>query len=241
MITDGKKWNYLALKSELTFDGEKRYIRPIASLSRLLRGIKSNHKGDFYCLNCFYSYRTDNKLKKHENVCNEHDYCYPEMPTEDNKLLEYNHGQKSLKVPFIIYFDLESIPPKMLLFQNNPEKSYTERKAEHISSGCASLVTFSFDLTKNKHDYFKGEDCIEMFCKKFKKLALEIINYKEKEMILLADEEKEFYEKQKVCHICKKEYFLMKMKKVDLNLIIKSEINAITLENLEELLIVFAI
>ena len=109
--------------SSLIFDGEKRYIRPIASLSRLLRGIKSNHNGHFYCLNYFHSYRTDNKLKKHENVCNEHDYCYPEIPTEDNKTLEYNHGQKSLKVPFIIYFDLESILPKMLLFQNNPEKS----------------------------------------------------------------------------------------------------------------------
>ena len=103
------------------------------------------------------------------------------------------------------------------------------------------MLTFPFDLTKNKHGYFKGEDCIEMFCKKFKNLALEIINYKEKEMIPLADEEKEFYEKQKVCHICKKEFFLMKMKNVDLNLIIKSEINAITLENLEELFIVFAI
>ena len=130
MITDGKKWNYLALKSERIFDGEKRYIRPTASLSRLLRGITSNHNGHFYCLNCFHSYRIDNKLKKHENVCNEHDYCYPEMPTEDNKILEYNHGQKPLKVLFIIYLYLESILPKILLCQNNPEKSYTERKAE---------------------------------------------------------------------------------------------------------------
>ena len=38
-----------------------------------------------------------------------------------------------------------------------------------------------------------------------------------------------------------KRVFLMKMKNVDLNLVIKSEINAITLENLEELFIVFAI
>ena len=42
MITDGKKWHYLAVKS----------------LSALLRGITSNHVGDFYCLNCFHSYNT---------------------------------------------------------------------------------------------------------------------------------------------------------------------------------------
>ena len=49
MITDGStNWHYLAVKS----------------ISGLLRGIASNHNGD--CLNCFHSYRTNKKLKKHE-------------------------------------------------------------------------------------------------------------------------------------------------------------------------------
>ena len=42
----------------------------------LLRGITSNNNGDFYCLNCLYSFRTKNKLKKHNNVCKNYDYCY---------------------------------------------------------------------------------------------------------------------------------------------------------------------
>ena len=28
------------------------------------------------------------------------------MPEEDNKVLKYNHGEKYMKVPFIIYADL---------------------------------------------------------------------------------------------------------------------------------------
>ena len=67
-------------------------------LSALLRRITSNHKGNFYCLNCFHSYRTKNKLKKHKDVCENHDYCYVEMPKEDNKVLKYSHGEKSMKV-----------------------------------------------------------------------------------------------------------------------------------------------
>ena len=55
------------------------------SLSALLRGISSSNNGDFYCLNCFHSYRTLNKLKKHERVCNNHDYCHVEMPKEHEK------------------------------------------------------------------------------------------------------------------------------------------------------------
>ena len=62
------------------------------TVSSLLKGITSNHDWDFYCLNCFYSYRTENKLKKHEKVYNDHDYCYVEMADEDNKILKCNHG-----------------------------------------------------------------------------------------------------------------------------------------------------
>ena len=49
MITNHKKWHYHAVKS----------------FSALFRKITSNNNGDFYCLNCFCSYRTENKLKKH--------------------------------------------------------------------------------------------------------------------------------------------------------------------------------
>ena len=45
-------------------------------LPALLRGITSNHKEDFYCLNCFHLYSTKNRLEKHEKVCNNHNYCY---------------------------------------------------------------------------------------------------------------------------------------------------------------------
>ena len=44
-------------------------------------------------------------LKKHGRLCNDHDYCYVEMPNEDSKILKYNHGEKSSKATAIIYAD----------------------------------------------------------------------------------------------------------------------------------------
>ena len=121
MITNGKKWHYFAVKN----------------LSRLFRRITSNLNGDFYYLNCFHSYSTENRLKRHERVCKDHDYCHVEIPNEDNRILKYNHGEKSLKVPFIVYADFECLLQKIRSYQNNLEKSYTERKAKHIPSGYA--------------------------------------------------------------------------------------------------------
>ena len=64
----------------------------------------------------------------------------------------------------------------------------------------------SFDATKNRNYFYRGKDCIKNFCKKLKELGTEIINCEEKEMIPLTDIENKFYEKQKQCHICEKEF-----------------------------------
>ena len=96
MITDkNNRWHYLAVKS----------------LSALFRGVTSSNNGDFYCLNCLHSYRTLNKIKRHERVCNNHDYCRIDMPKEHEKI-EYLPGEKSLKAPFIVCADLECLLKK---------------------------------------------------------------------------------------------------------------------------------
>ena len=56
---------------------------------------------------------------------------------------------------------------------------------------------------KNRHKFCRRKDCIKNFCNDLKELVTETINYEEKEMIPLKDKEIKFYEKQKVCHICK--------------------------------------
>ena len=64
----------------------------------------------------------------------------------------------------------------------------------------------SFNAEENRHKFYRGRDCIETFCKDLKELATEIINYEEKEIIPLTDNRNRFYEEQKECHICKKEF-----------------------------------
>ena len=97
MITDGKKWHYLALKSErMSYDG-KWCNRPVKSLSKLLRGKSSNHHGDFYCLNCFNSYSTKNRLKEHEELCNKHGSCRIKMPKWVKKNIKTQSWRKIIK------------------------------------------------------------------------------------------------------------------------------------------------
>ena len=106
MISNGENWHNLVVKS----------------LLGLLKGITSNNKEDFYCLNCFCTYTTKNKLEEHKKICENNKYCHVEMPNEDNKIIKYNLGEKSIKSSFIIYADLECLLEKMSTCYNNPEE-----------------------------------------------------------------------------------------------------------------------
>ena len=132
MITDGtSNWYYLAIKR----------------ISGLLRGITSNHNGDFYRLNCLHSYRAKSKLKKHEKICKNHDFCHLKMPDVNNNILESKPGKKSLTHPFIIYADLQCLLSKM----NSSVKwsdpgHFLESQGKFFSSFPCTLFFHVFDI-----------------------------------------------------------------------------------------------
>ena len=182
MITDGEKWHYLTVKN----------------LSGLLRRITSTHQEDFYCLNCFRSNRTRNKLEAHKKICENHNYC--------NVEITYNQGEKSVKLPFVIYADLECLLEKMSTCQNNLNESSTTEINKHIPSGYSIFTHCSFDQTKNKLNHYTGKDCMKKFCKDLREHATKIINYEKTKMMPLTKEEKIHYNDQEICYICKKEF-----------------------------------
>ena len=155
----------------------------VKKCSVFFKRITSKHDGDFYCLNCFHSFRTENKLKKYKNVCENHDYCYVKMPDKDNKILKYNHGETSMKVPFIICADLESLLEKMNTCHNNPKKSSTIKINKHTPSGYSLFIHCSFDTTKNKFDYYRGKNCMKNYCLDLREHATKIINYEKNDTI----------------------------------------------------------
>ena len=53
------------------------------------------------------------------------------MPTKDNNIIKYNHGEKSIKMPFTTYADLECLLEKMDTLENDPNKSSTTKINKH--------------------------------------------------------------------------------------------------------------
>ena len=97
------------------------------------------------------------------------------MPKENTKILKYDHGEKSMKVPFIIYADLECLLEKIDTFYNNTKKSTTKIN-KHTPSGYSLFIYCSFDAAKNKLDYYGGHDCMKNFCRDLREQVMKIIN-----------------------------------------------------------------
>ena len=137
MVTNGEKWHYLTVKN----------------LPGLLRGITSTNKEDFYCLNCFHSYSTRNKLESHKKICKNHNYSNVEMPTENNNIIKYNQGEKSIKLPFVVYADLECLLEKMISLT-------TEEKIYHNEQEICYICKKEFDENNSKvrdHCHYTGK------------------------------------------------------------------------------------
>ena len=70
------------------------------------------------------------------------------MLNESNKILKYIHGQKCIKLLFIIYADLYSLLNKIYTCYNNPKNSSTTRINKHTPSGYSLFTHCSFDVAK---------------------------------------------------------------------------------------------
>ena len=83
MLMDSKTWHCLAL----------------TMLSALFRCITSNLNEDFYCLNCLHLFQIHSRKT---NLIN-HKFYRIIMPIEDERILKYHQGEKSIKLSLVVY------------------------------------------------------------------------------------------------------------------------------------------
>ena len=61
----------------------------------------------------------------------------------------------------------------------------------------------SFRSIENRHDIYRGKDCIKKFSEFLTEHAIKIIYFKKKKIKLLTKEQKKSYENAKLYYICK--------------------------------------
>ena len=86
------------------------------------------------------------------------------MLFEDTRILEFNQYEKPDKVPSFIYANLECIIEKIDGYKKDPENSSTTNVNEHTPAGFSMYAISLLRSIEDKHDIYRGKDCMKTFC-----------------------------------------------------------------------------
>lgn len=175
----------------------------INNLSALLsRQLSKNHNKKFLCDRCLNYFISDVALNEHFLQCVQQNECVIEMPTEENNKMQFDKRQNQLKVPFIIYADIESLllkQPTIQPYKSGSTVAYQEHKAYSIGYYFKHL----YDDSKSYYRSYRGEKCIDWFVLELQAIGFRVADVlnRPKAMRKTEDDESRF-QAAKECHIC---------------------------------------
>ena len=191
-------------------DGEKSHYCLVKNISALLSSqINNNDHKRYFCLNCFNSFKDEDKLKEHKKYCYENESVQIIMP-QQGTFLRFKNFLHFEKAPFAIYADFESLIKPMDNCDPDPNKSYTKKYQKHKPISFSYYISSSIDgvykpilrkYTKTKEEDI---DAMDVFIKWLEEDVKAIANIEEKEMIFNEEDKKQF-NKASDCWICGEE------------------------------------
>ena len=126
-------------------DGEKSHYCLVKNISALLSSqINSNDHKRYFCLNCFNSFKDEDKLKEHKKYCYENESVKINMPPPGT-FLRFKNFLHSEKAPFAVYADFESLIKPMDNCNPDPNKSYTKKYQKHEPTSFSYYINSSID------------------------------------------------------------------------------------------------
>ena len=92
-----------------------------------------------------------------------------EMPEKGKNTLKFKNFNRKAPVPWVMYFDFESIIRKHATCINNPGISSTTKTTTHVPCGF-SLIAVRSDGHYKGPLLYRGEDCVEVFLRTLQEL-----------------------------------------------------------------------
>lgn len=211
----GKHVNLLLISED---NGNCHYCC-IKDMSRLLSSQLSKRKIKTYiCDGCLQYFSNERQLMRHQ--CFDCNHVYTEIPTTEiiknrlgenvpENILKFEHYERQMKVPFVVYADFESVLKPIDTTEPNPQKSYTNKTFKHLPYSFAYYIKCDYDDSLSKLVIYRGEDAAKEFVKRLEADVKTIYERHLKHVIpmkRLSKDEEEDFSNASVCNICNKPF-----------------------------------
>ena len=95
-------------------------------MTRLISSqVSKHHESVEFCRRCLNHFPNKKRLKIHEEYCSNNEAIQIEMPKEGSSI-SFNHHNRSIKVPFVVYVDFEAFTEEISTCEPNQDKSFTK-------------------------------------------------------------------------------------------------------------------
>lgn len=189
-------------------DGDRSHYCWIKNLSRLVSSQLSKHgHKQWICERCLQYFGTEMLLTRHEEDCSHFDAVKIEMPTDENKWLQFKNFKNKERHSFTIYADFEALTKPIDTCQPDPTNSYTNAYQKHEPCAIGFQVVCSYDDSLSFYDSYQGPESAKWFIQRMQHTAgwIEDI-YKKIQPIIMTDENRKTFDNSDTCHMCNKPF-----------------------------------
>ena len=181
----------------------------VKRVSAVLYDQTKNRNAKHYCMMCLTGFSRAELLENHKKYCNGVNGrpTMIEMPEEGKNILSFRNHHKQMKVPYVIYADIEALIRKILGCEIGPEskkKSYTEKTEWHEACGYSYMVVrIDGEVTGSK--VYRGENAVGTFLNDILQEEVKIRDsLAEKKPIVMEPYDWVKFKNATDCHICNK-------------------------------------
>ena len=180
--------------------GEKQHYIWVKNLNKLLYNQTKHKEKKHFCERCLHGYSRLDLLEEHKPDCKGVGMTAVkiEMPKEGSTI-KFNSFYKSLKVPYIIYADFESL----IVPIHEDKLGNTIKMAEHEACGFGYVVVRMDGKTQGPPVVYRGPNATHKFLEamveekeKIQKILYNPVN------IVMSDQDKEAHTSSTECWIC---------------------------------------
>ena len=185
---------------------EKSHFCLIKNLNVFLHRTKPRTHEMYFCHYCLHGFCKETSLREHQQHCSKHRAQRIELPIKDkNDILQFTDYEKTLKIPFVIYADTETIVQKIHTCQPNPSSSASTPTTKLEVCGFGYKVVCEDEKYTKPTVIYRGKDAGKKLIECLLREEEEIRGILSKiEPMHITDEHHDLIEKATECCLCKK-------------------------------------
>ena len=195
----------------VTSNTETNHYVWIKNFNRLCYNVNKHARKKYFCKHCIQHFTNESILRKHMEDCMVLNGCQAiEMPAEE-EITKFKSFRETVKIPFVIHADLESILHKLTVEQKQGMEPgmhphSTEKLQKHVACSYGYKVVCCYDDRLSKpFKMYRGLDSVHKFFTDIfeeEKEILKKLKEFQKTPMSLSEEEKIQHKKATSCYVC---------------------------------------